>query len=102
MQKLKFFVDTHDHKRSTFPQNLTKDQLAAFLRTFEEACQAESVVMLRAHVSLKDGLAYCFTMAPDEAAVRRAHERAGLPFDTITEVTTVTPGDLYFEARPSE
>ena len=32
-------------------------------------------------------------------AVRRAHERVGLPFETITEVTTVTPGDFFYLAR---
>ena len=33
-------------------------------------------------------------------AVRRAHERVGLPFDSITEVSTATPGDTFFRAHP--
>ena len=37
-------------------------------------------------------------MAPDADAVRRAHERVGLAFDSITEVVTSTPGDLFFAA----
>lgn len=36
-------------------------------------------------------------MAPD--AVRRAHERVGLPYDATTEVTTATPGDMFFPRR---
>ncbi len=39
----------------------------------------------------------CFNMAPSAEHIRRAHERAGLPYETITEVTTATPGDLFFE-----
>jgi hypothetical protein len=35
-------------------------------------------------------------MAPDADAVRRAHEKVGLPFDKIAEVTTATPGDTFF------
>jgi hypothetical protein len=37
-------------------------------------------------------------MAPSADAVRRAHERVGLPFDEITEVVTSTPSDLFFAA----
>ncbi len=96
MQKMKFFVDTHDQQRGTFPPGLTPEELASFLRKYEEACRAEGVVMLRVHAGLEAGRAYCFNMAPDADAVRRVHERVGLPFDTITEVTTVTPGDLFF------
>jgi hypothetical protein len=46
------------------------------------------VVPLRVHVGYDEGRAFCFTMAPDADAVRRAHERVGLPFDSITEVAT--------------
>jgi hypothetical protein len=35
-------------------------------------------------------------MAEDAEAVRRAHERVGLPYDSITEVATATPGDTFF------
>jgi len=38
-------------------------------------------------------------MAPDAEAIRRAYERAGLPYETITEVATATPGDLFFQAQ---
>jgi hypothetical protein len=43
--------------------------------------------------------AFCFNMAPDADAIRRAHERAELPYETITEVATATPGDLFFQAK---
>jgi hypothetical protein len=39
-------------------------------------------------------------MAPSAEAVRRAHERVGLPFDDITEVVTSTPGDIFFVRAP--
>jgi hypothetical protein len=54
------------------------------------------VVVLRAHLSLEAGRAFCLNMAPDAEAVRRAHDRVGLPFDSITEITTATPGDIFF------
>lgn len=99
MQKMKFFIDTHDRNNGTFPQETTKAALADVLEHYEAACLAEGVVMLRFHVGLEDGVAYCFNMAPDADAVRRAHARVGLPFDRICEVTTVTPGDLFFSAH---
>jgi hypothetical protein len=30
----------------------------------------------------------------------RAHERVGLPFDSITEITTATPGDTFLRSHP--
>lgn len=96
---MRFFVDTHDRKLNTFPGELTVDQFEAFFAQYEQACYAEGVVPLRIHVGNEAGRAFCFTMAPDAEAVRRAHERVGLPFDSITEVSTVTPGDICFR-RP--
>ncbi|HHJ19787.1 MAG TPA: DUF4242 domain-containing protein, partial [Gammaproteobacteria bacterium] len=55
----------------------------------------EGAVNLRAHVGIKEGRAYCLSMAPDAEAIRRAHERVGLPYDSITEVKTATPGDMF-------
>jgi hypothetical protein len=92
---MKYFVDVHDRANRTFPAQISKDEFAKFAAAFEEACRAEGVVLLRVHTSLEAGRAYCLTAAPSADAVRRAHERVGLPFDTITEVSTVTPGDLY-------
>jgi hypothetical protein len=96
MQPMKFFIDTHDAHNHTFPAGISPKDFAAFYAKFEEACRAEGVVSLRAHVGFEKGRAFCFTMAPSAEAVRRAHERVGLPFDDITEVMTSTPGDIFF------
>ncbi len=98
MQRMKFFIDTHDAAKGTFPAGITKEQFAGFHSQYEAACRAEGVVSLRIHVGFTEGRAWCFTMAPDADAVRRVHERAGLPFSDITEVVTSTPGDLFFQA----
>lgn len=99
MQIMKFFVDTHDRRNKTFPAAITSEQFAEWFVKYENACREEGVVVLRTHVGLEEGRAFCFNMAPNADAVRRAHERAGLPFDSITEVTTATPGDLFFQPQ---
>lgn len=96
MPKMKLFLDTHDKNKETFPDNLTKAQFAEFYAKYVAICEEEGVVNLRAHVGLDDGRAFCFNMAPDVESVKRAHDRAGLPYDSITEVQTATPGDLFF------
>lgn len=96
MQAMKFFLDTHDQRNNTFPAGITKEQFAEFFAGYERACREEGVVVLRVHVGFEAGRAYCFNMAPSADHVRRAHAKAGLPFDHITEVTTATPGDLFF------
>jgi len=98
MQAMKFFFDTDVRGTETFPAELSAAQFAAFYTKYEAICREEGVINLRAHVGLEDGRAYCFNMAPSADAVRRAHERAGLPFDTITEVETVTPGEMFMFA----
>lgn len=96
MKKMKLFIDTHSQKEGTFPEGLTKAQFAEFYQKYVEICEEEGVVSLRTHVGIGDGKAFCFNMAQDEAAVKRVHERAGLPYDSITEVKTATPGDILF------
>lgn len=100
MQPMKFFIDTHDAHNHTFPAGISPNDFAGFYAKFEEACRAEGVVSLRAHVGFEKGRAFCLTMAPDADAVRRAHERVGLPFDDITEVLMSTPGDIFFARVP--
>lgn len=97
MQKMRFFIDTHDRARQTFPAGLTPADFEGFYAKYEAACYDEGVVPLRTHVGFEDGRAFCFNMAPDAEAVRRVHDKLGLPFDSITEVTTVTPGDMFFK-----
>lgn len=97
MQAMRFFMDTHARDLQTFPPSLSTEEFKGFLGQYEAACAAENVVLLRVHAGLDAGRAFCFTMAPDAEAVRRAHTRVGLPFDSITEVRTATPGDLFFQ-----
>jgi hypothetical protein len=97
MQAMRFFMDTHDRTRQTFPTQLGAAEFETFFALYEQACAAEGVVPLRVHVGLEEGRAFCFNMAPDAQAVERAHARVGLPYDSITEVTTATPGDLFFK-----
>ncbi len=99
MKPMKFYIDTHNQGSETFPGGLTRDQFELFYTRYEAACLEEGVVPLRIHLSYEAARAFCFTMAPDAESVRRAHERVGLPFDSITEVTTVTPGDTFFQRR---
>lgn len=99
MQAMKFFIDTHDQQNQTFPAGISREQFEQFYAQYEQVCLTEGVVPLRVHLGYGDGRAFCFNMAPDAEAVRRAHERVGLPFDTITEVETATPGDTFFR-RP--
>jgi hypothetical protein len=97
---MKYFLDTHDATKGTFPSGIDARAFAGFFAKFEEACRAEGVVILRSHVGLEAQRAFCFTMAPSADAVRRAHERVGLPYDSITEVTTATPGDMFLAQSP--
>jgi hypothetical protein len=86
---MKVFVDTHDQRTSTLPPGITKEQFALFFSGYEQAAHEEGIVVLQAHVGLEVGRVYCVHRAPTAEHVRRAHEKAGLPFETITEVTTV-------------
>lgn len=99
MKPMKFFLDTHDQRSSTFPVKISTEQFAEFFAKYEKACRHEGVVVLRAHVGIEAGRAYCFNMAESADHVKRSHDEVGLPFETITEVTTATPGDLGFKPQ---
>lgn len=99
MKPMRYFLDTHDRQQGTFPEQLTPDQFEAFFEQYVQACQAEGVVALRTHVAYADGRAFCLNLAPDADAVRRAHQRVGLPFDSIVEVRSATPGDTFFRRQ---
>lgn len=92
---MKVFIDTHDKAHGTFPENISRMDFAAFYAKYLEACREEGVVSLRSHLGLDQGRAFCISLAPDADAVRRAHERVGLPYDSITEVSDVTQFDLF-------
>ena len=96
MEALRYFLDTHDVASGTFPPGLTPEQFRGFYPGYQEACYAEGVVPVTVHLGYGDGRAFCLTMAPDAAAVERAHKRAGLPFDSITEVKLAKTGDTFF------
>jgi hypothetical protein len=96
MQKMRFFIDTHDRITGTFPEKLSPEDFEGFYAKYESACFEEGVVPLRTHVGFEEGRAFCFNMAPNAEAIRRVHETLGLPYDSITEVTTATPGDMFF------
>jgi hypothetical protein len=101
MKSLRYFLDTHDRSLGSFPEKLTSADFEAFFAKYEAACQAEGVIPLRTHVGYADGRAFCLNLAPDADAVRRAHARVGLPFDSISEVATASPGDSFFRRPPS-
>jgi hypothetical protein len=99
MKPMKFFLDTHDQRSGTFPAGLTKEQFAEFFAKYEKACRHEGVVVLRAHVGVEAGRAYCFNLAESAEQVKRSHDEVGLAFETITEVTTASPSDLGFKPQ---
>lgn len=99
MKPLKYFLDTHDRAHKTFPAQITPKEFEGFYAKYEKACQEEGVIPVRLHVGYNDGRAFCLTMAPDADAVKRAHDRVGLPYDTITEVLMATPGDTFFRRQ---
>lgn len=101
MKAMRFFLDTHDRKHQTFPEKLGVEDFEKFYALYEQACFAEDVIPIRLHLSYQEGRAFCLNMARDAEAVRRAHERVGLPYDDITEVTTATPGDTFFRRSPA-
>jgi hypothetical protein len=96
MKQLKFYLDTHDRQKETFPAKITPLEFEKFYVKYKAACYAEGVVPVRLHVGYEDGRAFCLTMAPDAESVKRAHDKLGLPFDSITEVAMATPGDTFF------
>jgi hypothetical protein len=99
MKPMRLFLDTHDRTKKTFPEKLSAEDFEKFFALYEKACYEENVVILRTHVSFEEGRAFCLNMAADAEAIRRAHERVGLPFDSIVEVTTATPGDMFFQRK---
>jgi hypothetical protein len=97
MKNMKLFVDTHDKNTATFPEHISREEFAAVFGKYQSAAEEEGVVVLQAMVNANDGRCFCMNLAPDAEAVRRAHQKAGLKYHTVTEVTTASPGDLYFQ-----
>ena len=93
---MRFFIDVHDKKNKTFPE-ISREDFEKFLGEFDRSCLQNGVAIVRSHVSLRDGRAFCLTMAPNAEAVRHAHDAVGLGFDSITEVETASPHDAFFQ-----
>lgn len=91
---MKLFIDTHDKENKTFPDNITDEQLSEFYANYIKTFQEEGVVIVRTFIGRKDGRAYCLNLAPSMEEIRRAHEKVGLPYDSITEISGVSPQDL--------
>jgi len=88
------YVDTHDKRDGSFPASITTAQLNAFYVGYAAAMASEGVVVVRTYVNAAAGRAFCITMAPSADAVKRAHAKAGLMYDSITECYGVAPSDL--------
>jgi hypothetical protein len=97
MKKMKVFVDTHDKHSGSFPEHISREDFAAVFNRYQSAADEEGVVVMQAMVNAEAGRMFCINFASDPESVRHAHEKAGLKFDSITEVTTASPGDLYFQ-----
>ncbi len=100
---MKYFIDTHDKTKGSFPAGeLSEEEFFAQFDALEAAAPRFGVGAHAAHVSLKDGKAFCFMCGPDEESVRKAHEAVNLPFDSITEVKRVSGADMRISmARPT-
>lgn len=99
MKPMRFFLDTHDRENRTFPEKLSPDDFETFFSMYEKACFEEGVVPIKVYVGYNEGRAFCLNLAPDVESIERAHAKVGLPYDTITEVKTATPGDTFFKRR---
>jgi hypothetical protein len=55
MQKLKFYIDTHDVRSGTFPAAISTADFAGFYQAYDDACRAEGVISLRIHAGLRRG-----------------------------------------------
>jgi hypothetical protein len=51
-------------------------------------------VIVRTYVNAKTGRAFCINMATNPWAIKRLHQKVGLPYDSITEAYGVSPTDL--------
>jgi len=92
---VKYFIDTHDKNKGSFPaQELSEEQFFEQFDALEEAAAKFGAFGHAAHVNLTEGKAFCFMSGPDEEAIRKAHAAINLPYDSITEVRRVTGADM--------
>jgi hypothetical protein len=99
---LKYFIDTHDKAKGSFPEvELTEEQFFEQFDALERAGEALHVVGHAAHVNLAEGKAFCFMSGPDKESIRLAHAAINLPFDSITEVRRVSGADMRIQVNSS-
>ncbi len=99
MSALKLFIDTHNRESGTFPEQISSAEFAAFYTNYQQACVEEEVISVKVFSDMESGKAFCLTLAKSAESVKRVHERVGLPFDSISEVKSVSPEDLYLEGH---
>ena len=79
---MKYFIDTHDKTKGSFPvEELTEQQFFDQFDALEKAAVQFQVVGHAAYVNLEDGKAFCFMSGPDEESIRKAHAAINLPYD---------------------
>jgi hypothetical protein len=92
---MKYFMDTHDKAKGTFPtQVISQRDFLGHFKAIEKAAEGFHVVAHAAHVNLEEGKAFCLMSGPDEESIRKTHEAINLPYDSITEIRRVTGADL--------
>jgi len=99
---VKYFIDTHDKTKGSFPkEQLTEQQFFDNFDALDKAADQFGAFGHAAHVSLKEGKAFCFMSGPDEDSIRKAHAAINFPYDSITEVRRVTGADMRIP-QPAE
>jgi len=98
-RSMKMFIDIHDRANGTLPDGLTQEQFRGVYKAYLAACREEGVTSLRAHAGLGEGRVFCVSLAPDAEAVRRAHDRVGMAFDSITEVTDISSFNMLLATQ---
>jgi hypothetical protein len=97
---MKYFIDTHDKAKGTFPtQTISEEQFFETFDALEKAGEELHVVGHAAHVNLNEGKAFCFMSGPDEESIRQAHAAINFPYDSITEVRRVSGADMRVTSR---
>lgn len=66
----------------------------AILQACKAMRAAPGVTFVACHYDLGDGKVFCVTEAANEEAVRQAHVNISLPYDSIRQVTAITPSDV--------
>ena len=79
---MKYFIDTHDKTKGSFPkEQLTEQQFFDNFDALDKAADQFGAFGHAAHVNLKEGKAFCFMSGPDEESIRKAHAAIIFPYD---------------------